>query len=334
AEVLQPPAAVVEEQPGVPVGGVVVIEHQGGAGRPADQDRRGAEGQRGAVQRTGGHPQPSRPAPAGTTGGASAAVGGGLADHAAVRQHAGAEHIPAQHADSGEHQQPEHGKIAHLHHDDDQVAHRRRSPPAGIVSSGPEQDAGTADGQRVAVHQGGGVHVVALDVGVVRGAEVGGDHPVGGDADLQVAPGDAGVVDDDVRLSAAADHCDRAGEQVALTVDVDDRVPAAGLVRGGGGHGAAAGGGPYPEPARLQVVGGVELHLHRADEHILLAGGVVGGGGDHLLGHRLLTPVPDLLVVLVGQLHGERVRHHGAATGECGGALVHVSPDGAGDLHG
>src|SRR5699024_4246897 len=156
------------------------------------------------------------------------------AHHAAVHEQAGAEHGPPQHADSGQHQQPEQGQVAHLHDGDDQVAHRPPSPPAGIVGSGPEQDAGAADGQRVAVHQGGGVHVVALDVGAVRGAEVGGDHPVRGDADLQVAAGDARVVDDDVRLAATADHGDRAGEQVALTVDVDDRVPAAGVVGGGG----------------------------------------------------------------------------------------------------
>src|SRR5699024_7572176 len=194
-----------------------------------------------------------------------------------------------------------------------QVAHRPPSPPAGIVGSGPEQDAGAADGQRVAVHQGGGVHVVALDVGAVRGAEGGGDHPVRGDADLQVAAGAAGGVGDDVRLAATADHGDRAGEQVAMTVDVDDRVPAAGVVGGGGCDRAAAGGRPHPEPARLQVTGLVELHLHRAHEHVLLAGGVVGGSGDHLLCHRLLAPVAHLLVVLAGELDGERVRHHGAA---------------------
>src|SRR5699024_11849607 len=43
--------------------------------------------------------------------------------------------VPAQHADSGQHQQPEQGEVAHLQDGDDQVAHRRRSPPAGIVRS-------------------------------------------------------------------------------------------------------------------------------------------------------------------------------------------------------
>ena len=39
-----------------------------------------------------------------------------------------------------------------------------------------------------------------------------------------MAAGDARVVDDDVRLAAAADDGDGTGEQVALAVDVEDRV--------------------------------------------------------------------------------------------------------------
>src|SRR5699024_2691732 len=48
----------------------------------------------------------------------------------------------------------------------------------------------------------------------------------------------------------------------------------------------------------------------------------------------LLSPVLHLLIVLGGKLHDERVRHHGAAAGECGSAFVHVPSDGTGDLHG
>src|SRR5699024_11505660 len=115
-------------------------------------------------------------------------------------------------------------QVIHLYDVDDQIAHQCRSPSVVGVGSGPEQNAGASDGQRVAVHQGGCFHVMALHIGAVGRAQVGGDHAVGGDADLQMPAGDAGVVDDDVCLAAAADHGDGAGEQVALPVDVHDRV--------------------------------------------------------------------------------------------------------------
>ena len=60
--------------------------------------------------------------------------------------------------------------------------------------------------------------------------------------DLQVATRDARVVDDDVGLAAAADHRDRAGEQVPLAVDVDERVARAGGDGRRGRDGAADGG--------------------------------------------------------------------------------------------
>ena len=81
---------------------------------------------------------------------------------------------------------------------------------------------------------------MALDEGAVGRVEVGRNGVALHEADLQVAAGDARVVDDDVRLAAAADDGDGAGEQVALAVDVDDRVRRGGGGGGGGDSGAAS----------------------------------------------------------------------------------------------
>src|SRR5699024_8066204 len=143
--------------------------------------------------------------------------------------------------------------------------------------------------------------------GAVGRAQVGGDHAVGGDADLQMPAGDAGVVDDDVCLAAAADHGDGAGAQVALPVDVHDRVAGAAAGGRGRGHRAAPGGRPDAEPPGLEVGDLGELHFHRPHENVLLTGGVVRGRVCHLLGLDLLSPVLHLLIVLGGKLHDERV---------------------------
>src|SRR5699024_7059124 len=136
--------------------------------------------------------------------------------------------------------------------------------------AGPEQDPGAADGEGIAVHQGGGIDPVALDVTTVGGSQVGGDNAVVGDADLQMLAGDAGVVHDDVGLGATPDHCDRTGEQVSLAVDVHDRVAGGGCGGGGRGDGAAAGGGIHPELSRFQSLVPGEGHLDRPDEDVVL----------------------------------------------------------------
>lgn len=55
----------------------------------------------------------------------------------------------------------------------------------------PVQDAGTADGDGVAVEQRGGGHLVALHVRAVGRTQVAGDHAVIRDVDFQVLAGDA-----------------------------------------------------------------------------------------------------------------------------------------------
>src|SRR5690606_14227509 len=132
-----------------------------------------------------------------------------------------------------------------------------RSPARRVVGV-PEQDPGAADGDGVAVEQGGGLDAVALDVGAVGGAEVRRHRPVRSDAQLEMAAGDAGVLHDDVRLGAAADDGDRAGEEVALAVDVDHRVAGGGGGRGCRGGAAAAGGGVDVEPAGGDGLVGLE----------------------------------------------------------------------------
>src|SRR5699024_2902555 len=156
------------------------------------------------------------------------------------------------------------------------------------------------DGQGVAVHECGGIDPVPLDETAVGRAQVGADHPIGGDPDLQVPAGDPGVIDDDVCLTTPSDHGDRADEQVALPIDGQDRVPAGATGGGGRCHGTAAGGGVHPEAARVEILGPGEGDVYGADEHVVLAAGVVGGGLDHFLGHRLLAPVLDLVEVLGG----------------------------------
>ena len=116
--------------------------------------------------------------------------------------------------------------------------------------------------------------------------------------------GDAGVIHHDVGFGAAAEHRDRTGEQVALTVDVDDRmlrwggnvglgcragvgrvVPCVcvGLLRGterraglGDGWGAVAtnGGGVHAEAAGLQIRLRGEGDRERANQGVALFAGV------------------------------------------------------------
>src|SRR5690554_4158978 len=62
----------------------------------------------------------------------------------------------------------------------------RRSPVLVVVRACPEQDARAADGQRVAVNERRRRHLVALDVGAVGRPEVGRDHALGRDPDLEV----------------------------------------------------------------------------------------------------------------------------------------------------
>src|SRR5699024_11080971 len=105
-EVFQVPAAVLGEDAGVPVGAVVIVQHERGAGSPADEDRRTAQRQGGAVQGPGSDRQAARSAALLATGGAGSAVGL-LAHHTAVRQYPGTEHVPAQYGHGREHQEPQ-----------------------------------------------------------------------------------------------------------------------------------------------------------------------------------------------------------------------------------
>src|SRR6478672_11471397 len=115
--------------------------------------------------------------------------------------------------------------------------HRRTSSPSRMivrVSSliaapsplpGAVDDGGAAHRDAVAVGQSLAADALAVDERAVGRAEVAdAGHEVGavvGHADLAVPPGDAGVVEDDVRRVVAAEDGDGAHERVALTVDVE-----------------------------------------------------------------------------------------------------------------
>src|SRR5690606_25673697 len=209
----------------------------------------------------------------------------------------------------------------------DQFAHGSPAVVIG-VGAGPEHDLRAADRDRVAVDQGGGVDAVTLDVTAVRRAEIGGDDACRGHLDLEVPPRDAGVVDDDVGLAAAADDGHRAGQQVALAVDVDDRMPGGRLGGRGRRHGSAAGGGADGEAAGRQGLVLDEVDLDRPDEGVALGGGMLGGDLYHLVRESVGAEVDDLLVVGVRQLDGELVGHDRTSPGDGGGAIVHLTADG------
>src|SRR5690606_229140 len=172
----------------------------------------------------------------------------------------------------------------------------RRSPVGvRVVGTGPEHDAGATDRDRVAVHECRGRDLVTLDEHAVGRAEVGRDDAVGRDPDLEVASGDAGVVDDDVGLAAAPDHGHGTGEQVALAVDVEQGVACTG--RGGGCDGAAHGLAAQPEAARGEVLGLGEGHGDGPHEGVVLAGRVLCDVRGELVGEGFGAPLLDVLEV-------------------------------------
>ena len=145
---------------------------------------------------------------------------------------------------SGEHEHPQQHEVAQPQQGERQLAHvgfftsprrlhRHALPVQNMMRVRPMV-------MRVAVEQRRGRDLVALDEQAVGRAEVGRDDAVAGHADLEVAAGDAGVVDDDVRLGAASDDGDGPGEQVPLSVDVDERVPAGSARRTSPGRRCAA----------------------------------------------------------------------------------------------
>src|SRR6478736_1683893 len=109
-----------------------------------------------------------------------------------------------------------------MHHHVSSGWSRGSSPP------GPEGCGGAPEGEAVAVLQPLARDALAVDEGAVRGVEVAdrGDEvrPVGRDADLAVAPGHPGIVDDDVGGVVAPERRQSAEQRVAVAVDVEPRA--------------------------------------------------------------------------------------------------------------
>src|SRR5699024_5196483 len=190
-------------------------------------------------------------------------------------------------------------------------------------AGGGEQDgqAGAADlEQRAVLERDGGADPLPVHEGAVGGAEIRGDEgAVGLGAQLEVVAGDARVLEDDVRVAAAADHGDRAGQQVLLAVDLDDRAAAgAGLRRVGRGRDASAlGAGLGLEAAGAHLVVLLERDGDGADEHVPLLVGVLHEHPLQLVEQGVL-PGGEAFVVLRMQVDREDVGREGA------GAVEHL----------
>src|SRR5690242_2359955 len=89
--------------------------------------------------------------------------------------------------------------------------------------------------------------------------------------------------------------------------------------------------GPDPERARGHVGHPLEPHPHRAHERVTLLLGVVPGQVGQLDAEALGVHV-ETLVVGLGQLDDEVVRHQRAPLGHDGGPVVHLALDRAGYL--
>src|SRR5690606_28112201 len=103
-------------------------------------------------------------------------------------------------------------------------------------------DGGAAEGDPVTVLEALARDPLTVDEGAVGAAEVAhrGDEvrSVGGDADLRVPAGDAGVVEDDVPAVVPADDVDRRHEEEAVVPGGEvGPVPGSGAPRS---HGARA----------------------------------------------------------------------------------------------
>ena len=93
-----------------------------------------------------------------------------------------------------------------------------------ILRRSPIQDAGTADGNGVAVKQRGRGNLMPFDECAVRRAEIACDHAVIGDVDFKMLAGDARVVNDDVAAGTTADYRLRLGQQILAAVDFEHRA--------------------------------------------------------------------------------------------------------------
>src|SRR5690606_13789054 len=194
--------------------------------------------------------------------------------------------------------------------------------PADRAGAGKQHgQTGAADlEQRAVLERDGRADPLAVHEGAVGGAEVGGDQGARlVRAQLEVVAGDARVLEDDVRVAAAADHGDRAGEQVLLAVDLDDRAAAGfGLGRAGGrGDAAALGAGLGLEAALTHLVIALQVHGDGTDEHVALLVGVLHEHLLQLVQQRVL-PGAEALEVRRVEVHGEDVRGEGA------GAVQHL----------
>ena len=167
AQVLDEPAAVLREDPGVPPRGVVVVEHQRALRGAADEHRRLAEGE--VVPRSEPSVTTSVRSRA-AVGRASAGSGDGGRGPRPGRRRRGrrrperrrsAIRVPNRSRRSTarieEHEQPQQGQETQPQQGEGELTHRRRSPLPE-----PEHDPGAADGERVAVHAADRRHPLAV----------------------------------------------------------------------------------------------------------------------------------------------------------------------------
>src|SRR5918995_1779731 len=208
-------------------------------------------------------------------------------------------------------------------------------PAPGLVTSAVDADRhlGVADADRRPVAQPGASHLRPVDEDPVGRAEVDRLHTVDADLELEVAPADAGVVDPQVGLGAAADHQAGRAQRVAGAVDLERGVGGAGagalVVVGDAGLGL----GPDPEAAGGQVVGGLEGDADGSREDVALGVGVVLQLVDEVLLERA-AEADDALEVGGGQLDVEVVGHQSALPAQHLRVVVALALEGGGDLDG
>ncbi len=120
----------------------------------------------------------------------------------------------------------------------------------------------------------------------------------------------------------------RAGERARRPVQVARGAADLSALHGG----AADHPGADAERPRGQVRHALEPHPHRADEGVPLLLGMLPGQGGQLDAEAVGVDL-EPLVVSVGQLHDEIVRHQRPALCDDRGAVVHLALYRAGDLH-